>query len=135
MKRYKKVYVASDLRNVHAEDWKGSFDVLKISSLQNWEAVFVEKRKGATWYYEVRPRSTKPPRAAKFFLLLVPIRTREHVMGDIEEEFNTVLIPEYGLLLARFYYWWHVFLEVAGSVFGAMQNLAGVNPAKGATEK
>ena len=57
-----------------------------------------------------------PPRPAKFMLLLIPLRQREHLLGDLEEEFRTTLVPEYGLRWARIYYYWHVWIEIASAV-------------------
>jgi hypothetical protein len=44
---------------------------------------------------------TRPPRSAKFILLLIPKRHREHLIGDLEEEYSTILVPEYGPRKAR----------------------------------
>jgi len=57
-------------------------------------------------------RRELPPKPAEFLLLLIPIRQREHVLGDLEEEFRTILIPKYGIRVARLIYWWHVLLEL-----------------------
>jgi hypothetical protein len=56
--------------------------------------------------------ATSPPRAAKFMLLLVPKRHREHLIGDLEEEYITILLPEYGARKAQCWYWWQVAISV-----------------------
>jgi hypothetical protein len=61
-----------------------------------------------------------PPRAAKFLLLLLPPRNRDCIIGDLEEEYRTVLLREYGEQLARFYYWWHVILACVSSILGVI---------------
>ena len=43
-----------------------------------------------------------PPPVAEFCLLLIPLRHREDILGDLEEEFKTRVVPEYGIF-------WHVF--------------------------
>jgi len=53
-----------------------------------------------------------PPTSAKFILLLIPRRYREHLVGDLEEEYNTIVLPEYGARKARNWYWWHVVISV-----------------------
>lgn len=65
----------------------------------------------------------QPPHAAKFLLLLVPLRNREGIIGDLEEEYRTILVPEYGHPLAKFYYWWHVILTCVSSIAGAIGGL------------
>ena len=46
-----------------------------------------------------------PPRFPKFLLLLIPKKNREYVIGDLEEEFQTILVPQYGYRIARCWYW------------------------------
>ena len=38
------------------------------------------------------------------------------MLGDLEEEFKTTLVPEYGLRWARIYYYWHVSIEIISAV-------------------
>ncbi len=52
------------------------------------------------------------PALARFVLLLVPKKHREPVMGDLEEEFRTDLLPNYGRRTAVFHYWWHTVLTI-----------------------
>lgn len=65
-----------------------------------------------------------PPRTAKFLLLLIPKKNREGILGDLEEEYRTILLPEYGLRLARFYYWWHSLLTGASFLLAGLQSLS-----------
>lgn len=51
------------------------------------------------------------PKVAEFFLLLLPIRDREHLLGDLEEEFRTILVPKYGIKIASVLYTWQVAIE------------------------
>jgi hypothetical protein len=53
-----------------------------------------------------------PPRSVKFILLLVPKRNREHLIGDLEEEFQTIVLPQYGRFLARCWYFEQVMLAI-----------------------
>jgi hypothetical protein len=55
---------------------------------------------------------TSAPATAKFILLLVPKRNREHLIGDLEEEYRTILLPEYGVSKARNWYRWQVALSI-----------------------
>ncbi len=68
-----------------------------------------------------------PPRAAKLLLLLLPTKNREHLLGDLEEEFRTILVPEYGLRKAQLWYWWHVFISMAPLVWAAVKRIVAAN--------
>jgi hypothetical protein len=65
-----------------------------------------------------------PPLAPKFLMLLIPPKNREAIIGDLEEEYRTILLREYGKRLANFYYWWHAILACGWSTLGAVANLA-----------
>lgn len=41
----------------------------------------------------------------RMFLLTIPKRSREHLIGDLEEEYRTIVLPEYGRFRARLWYW------------------------------
>lgn len=56
--------------------------------------------------------ATSLPKSAKFILLLIPKSQREHLIGDLEEEYNTIVLPEYGVRKARGWYWWQVAISV-----------------------
>ena len=44
-------------------------------------------------------------RSAQFALLLIPKRNREHLIGDLEEEYRTLVLPQYGQFWAGLWYW------------------------------
>jgi hypothetical protein len=69
-------------------------------------------------------RSPRPPSSAKFLLLLlIPRHNREHLVGDLEEEFATVVLPEYGERRARFWYWWKVITSIAPLAWAALRRI------------
>jgi hypothetical protein len=69
-------------------------------------------------------RPTSPPKAAKFILLLVPKRHRENLIGDLEEEYATILLPEFGVRKARTWYWWQVTLSVGPFLWVQIKRVA-----------
>jgi len=74
-------------------------------------------------------RSSKadhPPRAAQFILLMIPKRNREHLVGDLEEEFRTKVLPEWGPLGARFFYWEQTAVAVISYVWPLLKRLLGL---------
>ena len=65
-----------------------------------------------------------PPRLAELFLLLVPIRQREHLLGDLEEEFRTVTVPRHGARIAAFLYAWQVMVELVRAIITGLSGVA-----------
>lgn len=49
-----------------------------------------------------------PPKSAKFLLLMIPKKMRENLVGDLEEEFHDIMVPEFGLKAAQRWYRWQV---------------------------
>jgi hypothetical protein len=47
----------------------------------------------------------RPPAGAQYLLLLLPKKYREGLLGDLEEEYRTVVLPRHGQIMAQFYYW------------------------------
>ena len=80
------------------------------------------QRLEAAVYSARRPGS--PPKAAKFILLLVPRRHREHLIGDLEEEYSTIVLPEYGTKKAQRWYWWHVAITVGPVMWAQIRRVA-----------
>lgn len=64
-----------------------------------------------------------PPRLAQFVLLLIPLSQREHLMGDLEEEFRMIVVPKYGPTLACWYYRWQVVVEVTKSITNGLNGV------------
>jgi ABC-type Mn2+/Zn2+ transport system ATPase subunit len=58
----------------------------------------------------------KPPKVAEFFMLLLPMKYRESLIGDAEEEYWTRSLPRFGARKARLIFWiqaihaWQMFL-------------------------
>lgn len=61
-----------------------------------------------------------PPTLAKYILLLVPKKNREHLIGDLEEEFWTIL-AQYGVRKARFWYWWQTIFSIVAFCANALK--------------
>jgi hypothetical protein len=82
---------------------------------------------------EIRPRvevetetSIEPPKAAKFILLLIPKRYREGLVGDLDEEFSTIVLPKCGQRKACFWYWWQVGAILVPILWAQLKRLAGL---------
>jgi Kef-type K+ transport system membrane component KefB len=69
---------------------------------------------------------SRPPRLAKFLLLLIPRRNRESLLGDLEEEYVTIAFPEYGARLARLWYWWQVVASVMPLLWAQLKRVLGL---------
>lgn len=73
----------------------------------------------------------KPPRSAEFLLLLVPKEDRRTILGDLEEEYQTIVLPRHGAIKAQRWYWgqvlacvlpyvWRLARRVGSAVLGAI---------------
>jgi hypothetical protein len=51
---------------------------------------------------------SRPPAGAKYLLLLFHKKYREGLLSDFEEEYRTVVFPQYGAFRAKLYYWMQV---------------------------
>lgn len=65
----------------------------------------------------------RAPAAAKFLLLLIPKKNREGLLGDLEEEYHTIVLPEYGLWAARRWYWWQVCISIGPLIWAKVKRL------------
>lgn len=66
------------------------------------------------------------PRFAQFLLLLIPKRNREHLIGDLEQEYRTLVLPQYGPIWAPCYYWWQVTATLAAYVWPSVKRAVGL---------
>ncbi len=65
-----------------------------------------------------RPSGPGVPREAEMLLhLFLPRSMREYAIGDLEEEFRTIVLPKFGPRFARRWYW----LQVARSVLQSLR--------------
>lgn len=73
-------------------------------------------------HYDALPVvDSRPPAGAQYLLLLLPKKYREGLLGDLEEEYRTVVFPRYGPLRAKVYYWVQVlssFLPILWRLIG-----------------
>lgn len=58
-----------------------------------------------------------PPAWVTFLLLLLPLKSRDSLVGDLQEEYTTVVLPKYGWGWAVFWYCTQVFSEIASAFF------------------
>ena len=57
-----------------------------------------------------------PPKRAEMLLHFgLPKRDREYMIGDLEEEYRTVILPKYGPGVAARWYWWQAVRSVAAA--------------------
>jgi hypothetical protein len=68
--------------------------------------------------------SGQVPSTARFLLLLIPRKYRENLVGDLEEEFATIVFPQYGPRRAQLWYWEQVFAGLAPIAWAQVKRLA-----------
>jgi len=66
------------------------------------------------------------PLSAQYLLLLIPRKDREHIISDLEEEFHTIVLPQYGLRRAKTYYWCQTFASLAHYILPFVKRAIGV---------
>ena len=58
-----------------------------------------------------------PPNAEFLLRMFLPRETRENMIGDLEEDFRTNLLPRHGPFWARFLYLWDVSRTIIAAVW------------------
>lgn len=71
-------------------------------------------------------RPVPPPRAAQFALLLIPKKNREHLVGDLEEEYRTKLFPKHGRFWAQLWYWEQTLVALGFYVWPFLKRVLGM---------
>lgn len=67
-----------------------------------------------------------PPRSGEFILLLLPKAYRGSLVGDLEEEYRTILLPEHGRARATFWYWAQVASALASWLWDLAKKFLGI---------
>lgn len=71
-------------------------------------------------------RACRTPRIAQFALLLIPKRNRNHLIGDLAEEYCTIVLPEHGPFWAKVWYWEQTAIAIGCYVWPMMKRLLGL---------
>lgn len=93
-------------------------DVIGLVAIASLFLTFVVTRRISSAVLELSPVErtgepvSAPPKAATFILLLIPKRHREYLIGDMEEEYARIVLPQYGSARAKLWYWWHVVISI-----------------------
>ena len=70
----------------------------------------VDFQRGRTKRARIVPRVSPPLVAELFLYLILPRREREPLLGDLKEDFATDVLPKFGPLCARGWYWYKAIL-------------------------
>ncbi len=110
------------IRATRPPDWK-SFQTARIgkNAELEWNKHYLVYLNGWKRLVEESP---SPPPSFEFLLFLLPIRQRDHVIGDLEEEFRSVTVPKYGRRLASILYAWQVLIEITRGVIAGVRGVA-----------
>lgn len=71
--------------------------------------------------------ATPSRRGRRLLLWFLPKDQREHLPGDLDEEFFTIILPELGPRYAKLWYWWQVIRSILATNkwFGWLVSLVG----------
>jgi len=75
---------------------------------------------------ELPPLALDPPQLAEFLLALIPVKHRENLQGDLEQEYRNRFIPRHGLRKARFLYWVQVIYAFLGFLARPLAGIVGI---------
>ncbi len=73
---------------------------------------------GASYTQKVESEVNPPKRAEMLLHFGLPKRDRECMIGDLEEEYRTVILPKYGPRVAMRWYWWQAVRSVLVAMVG-----------------
>lgn len=71
-------------------------------------------------------REGVPMAGEKLLYLILPKRDREHLPGDLEEEYRTKILPKFGPAYAKRWYWTQVVFSIGPILWAHLRKLIGV---------
>jgi hypothetical protein len=80
------------------------------------------------------PLALDPPQLAEALISLIPVKHRENLLGDVEEDYRNRFIPRHGLRMARFLYWVQTVYAVLAFLARPLAGIAGLGLIRKAIE-
>lgn len=96
-----------------------SANIKKHRKVGGVKTVYVPSGSHGDSFHEVR-REMPPLRAQKLLHFLLPKNLRESLIGDLEEEYRTVIFPKFGGRYARAWYWKQVATSILPLIWSAL---------------
>lgn len=85
--------------------------------MSNIDLVMLGKKTLTEILREAKGVEDSPPRNIQFLLyLFLSKKNRDHIAGDLEEEFHGVIVPKLGIRRARFWYRWQALRTIGFSL-------------------
>lgn len=73
----------------------------------------------------IYPANVSPPAMAeKLLVFFLDKKSREAMLGDLEEEYQTIIVPRLGDKVASLWYWYQVFRSIGPTILAAVLRLA-----------
>jgi hypothetical protein len=130
-------------RSIHAEQVQIYLDALDaplernartveriVRSLKSWREKGVNKTDASKRTAKANPPRAlgpdHPPQLAEFILFLIPKRSREYLIGDLEEEYRTKMLPEFGSFRANILYWEQTMVAIICYLWPVLKRLLGL---------
>ena len=108
------------MRDYYVGCWKTHCRAMPRSDLENT----VMALQGIMPINVVAVASTPPDDANRLLSLFTHGKDRESLIGDLEEEYTTYILPKHGLRFAKFWYWWHTLASIAAILAARLKALA-----------
>ncbi len=68
--------------------------------------------------------NSDPPASAQYVLLLLPKKYRDGLLRELNEEYRTIVLPQYGPAWARVYYWAQVLYSLLSIICRLLGRIA-----------
>ena len=65
-----------------------------------------------------------PEQANEILSLFLRGKDRETLIGDLEEEYTTYILPKHGPRFAKFWYWWHTLASITAILAARLKGVA-----------
>jgi len=72
------------------------------------------------------PLISEPPKLAECLISLIPVKHREDLAGDLEEDYWNRFVPRHGARVARRLYWLHAVYAFLGFLARPLAGIAGL---------
>lgn len=103
----------SNLTEFQNGKWLSTLVVLNLIILAHGVKSEVSFQRGLIQLARIAPAALPPPLVAEYILYIaLPCRAREPLLGDLNEDFATNVVPKFGPLCAYGWYWYKAVLYI-----------------------
>jgi transcriptional regulator with XRE-family HTH domain len=106
-----RLHALATIYKINARDILSLYDV-------NLDSVNAGTENSTVAGLKTNPKQVAPPIAGCYLLdLLLPRKHRDNLVGDIEEDYRTTILPKYGRTAASIWFWKQVLVEAVPGLY------------------